>query len=247
MRAIGIKVGQLNIDNYPEYARTYNTEKIPTLLLFRPNKEPLLYNRDRTAKAMGNFITENQLGEKHVTLIEKSKHTKTFFNSSSRVPRVLVLSQRSYIPPVFKQICFKHRKGVVCGFVSEQHDTFDEVKEKLGALAGPDVNLEDLELPAVFTINPRGTPVVSKFTERVNFENMNEFVQKVSLAKPKEDPEVKKEQERKKKAEERKVKRAEEKKAREEAAAKKGKPTSKKGKSKHISDEEDEEEEDDEL
>ncbi|KAH7818089.1 Protein disulfide-isomerase [Monocercomonoides exilis] len=138
MKAIGIKVGQINLDNYPEIATTYQCTQVPKLLLFRPNKEPLEYAKERSAKAMGKFINDNQLGQKQITLLSNDKILDKFFNTSAKIPRVLLFSSKSTIPPMFKQLCYKHRRGVMCGYSNEQDDNVEKVWERVKNLQDED-------------------------------------------------------------------------------------------------------------
>lgn len=214
MKAIGIKVGKINVEDNQDIARQYNIQQVPKLYLFRPNKEPEEYQGDRTERTMKTFILDLQLGEKQVTQLTKEERINKFFNESSRIPRVLLLSSRKDVAPVFKQICYHHRRGVVCGFVSELHDSINEVKEKLTIFGN--VSTEEMEYPEIYVINPRGTPRLNKYNGKHNYEAINEFVSEFSLWKEKEDPEERKERERKQRAEERKKKREEDKAKREE-------------------------------
>jgi hypothetical protein len=214
MKAVGIKVGVLNLNDAREVASQYQVETVPKLYLFRPNKSPLEYTRERTAKAMEKFIIENQPGEKHITDLSDEDNVDPFFNSSSRVPRLLLFSSRTSIPPVFKQICYKHRKGLVCGFISETHENVRDVGAKVSEIG--EFSMDDLEYPTVVSIDRRRDPIIDKYDGKVNFEALNQYLKNISLTKEKIDPKEQKEMERKKKEEERKTKKQAEKKARDE-------------------------------
>ena len=186
MKAIGIKVGKVNCDEQQDLARQFNIQQVPKMMLFRPNKEPIEYEGDRTEKSMKTFILDHQLGDKWVTPLTQAKHINKFFNESAKIPRVLLISSRKDVPPVFKQLCYHFRRGLMCGFSSELHDSLTDVKQKLTIFG--DVDTENMEYPVVYVINPRGDPRLIEYPGKHNYEAMSEFVSEYSTWKEKEDP-----------------------------------------------------------
>lgn len=200
MKSIGIKVGRVNIDYNQDLARMYSCYTLPKLMLFRPNKEPLEYQYYRTAKEMGKFVTSKLLGSKQVAVVSTDERFDKFFNESSKVPRLLLLSERSTPPPLLKNLCFKNRRGVICGFVSNKHLTIHKVQDKIEELGH--LNKTDYELPAIFSIDHEQSPVMKLYEEKMDFDNINKFVAGISLEeklKKMEEEEEEKELEKKKK------------------------------------------------
>ncbi|KAH7831245.1 Protein disulfide-isomerase [Monocercomonoides exilis] len=134
MRPIGIRVGKMNVEHYREFAQMYQTYQVPKCMLFRPNKTPIVYNQDRTLRTMRQFILNNQLGDKQISTLTKDERINKFFNTSAHIPRLLLLSGKSTVPPLFKQVCYKQRRGVLCGFVNARAETVTKVWDKVKEL-----------------------------------------------------------------------------------------------------------------
>jgi thiol-disulfide isomerase/thioredoxin len=106
LKKVGIFTGRVDCNDEPALHQAYEAYSIPKLLLFRPNKEPLEYQSYRTAKEMAEFVFENMLGKKNVHVLNKEEKLDIFFNESGRLPRMLLISSKSKIPPLFKQVNF---------------------------------------------------------------------------------------------------------------------------------------------
>ncbi|KAA6403706.1 MAG: putative actin, alpha skeletal muscle [Streblomastix strix] len=177
MRSIGIRVGTVDLDRYPVFSRTYNAYSIPKLMLFRPNKEPLEYQSYRTAKEMGDFILDKQMGAKHIRVLGKPEKLDAFFNTSAKLPRVLLFSKKSTLPPMYKQICFMHRKEFACGFISKTHPTIPEIASKLVELGPFDIN--SISYPSIFIVDYQGAPVLDRFADKLSFSSLDKGLGKL--------------------------------------------------------------------
>ncbi|KAK2954182.1 hypothetical protein BLNAU_10836 [Blattamonas nauphoetae] len=150
LKPIGINVGDILIDKYPEFGRVYQCYSVPKLLLFRPNREPKEYASYRTAKMMAEFVLENQVGRKQIKYIEEESELEPYLANITTKPKMLLVSKKKTIPPMFKQICFKHRKDVTCGFITENDGFSNKVMERLAAIDSEVV--EGVGSPSLFFI-----------------------------------------------------------------------------------------------
>ncbi|KAH7828022.1 uncharacterized protein MONOS_10559 [Monocercomonoides exilis] len=181
MRDIGIKVGAVDVGICPALAATYQTYTIPQFILFRPNKDPLLYTRDRTAKAMGKYILKHQVGKKQVALLEDNKSIDKFFNVTSKIPRILLLSSKPTVPPIFKEACFKQRKGLKCGFVGKNFNSLESVSERLNKIGN--FNLSEVKYPSLLAIsevensNEHFQHRIESFKGDISFDDVFKFMQ----------------------------------------------------------------------
>jgi hypothetical protein len=101
--------------------------------------------------AFKQFILNLQLGGRYVDSLNKHDRVAKFFNVSSMVAQVLLYSKRSLLPPAFKQACYKHRKGLHCGYVGPLHQPMKEVEWQLEALGNS--HIDEAQLPILFDID----------------------------------------------------------------------------------------------
>ena len=179
LHKLGIKAGRANINQNPELANAYQCRMLPKLMLFRPNRDPIEYQSERSAEAMGKFTQQHQLGSKQVAVLNSDERMDKFFNESSKVPRLLMVSKRLKPSPLFKQLCYKNRRGIVCGFVSDQHLTIHRALEEINHLGN--LTEKDFDIPAVFTIDRERDPVLKAYEGKLEYDPVNKFVLDVSV------------------------------------------------------------------
>ncbi|KAH7830492.1 Protein disulfide-isomerase [Monocercomonoides exilis] len=181
MKSIGIFVGKVNLDQSPQLKRIYNINGVPRMLLFVPGKAPIAYDGERSAKAMGLFIIQHQLGGAQVTVLNKIEKFDNFFNESAILPRIVLFSKKSVIPPLFKQICYKYRKNVRCGMASHAHSAFKKVEERMKKIS--DFDDSTLNFPFMYLVNRSSSPVLSKISSSFTFESLDSWLSSLNSSK----------------------------------------------------------------
>ncbi|KAK2947146.1 hypothetical protein BLNAU_17922 [Blattamonas nauphoetae] len=179
MKTIGIKVATVHLNENQELAQTYQITQVPHMLFFRPNKEPMKYATDWNAKSIEKWILENMLGTDKVTVLKKEEAVTKYFGETSKYPRVLVFSKKKTPPPMFKQLCYKHRKGINCGFVSGGFNTLPEIGEHISKYG--DFSVEDVDYPTVVIIDEAHDPKLVTLSDRLTYETLNATVAPHSL------------------------------------------------------------------
>ncbi|KAK2953303.1 hypothetical protein BLNAU_11766 [Blattamonas nauphoetae] len=199
MKSIGINVGTVMLDNNPEIARTYKANSVPKFLLFRPGMKPTEYKSERSPKAMGKFIMDNQLGGKYISVLDTEPKVESYFSAANSTSRMLLFSKKTTIPPMFKQICYKHRATKNCGFISSSHSTLSQVSTNLAALGTFDI--DTVEYPSIFFFEVGDQVKLEKFDGNLKYDSLDEYLSKGVKSSPKKSQKQPKKQEQKETAE----------------------------------------------
>ncbi|KAH7824233.1 Protein disulfide-isomerase [Monocercomonoides exilis] len=190
MKTIGIGVGKISLDEYPQFSKAYKVYSTPTMMLFRPHKEQLTYKGSNLFAPMSKWILENQLGGRETPQLKDDEKVDQFFSQSEKKPRFLMLSEENMIPPPFKEFCFRQRKTVKCAFACPKYPQYQTVIQKLKDIQNVDIASSDN--PVIYAIH---TPSdndndkklnISIYNDGMVFNWLTEFYYKiVPSAKPK--------------------------------------------------------------
>ncbi|KAK2949657.1 hypothetical protein BLNAU_15408 [Blattamonas nauphoetae] len=174
MKRIGIKVGTILIDTYPEIGKLYKTNAVPKFLLFRPKMAPLECRSERSLIAMASFITLNQLGGKQISILNNDERVESFFNPTNSSSRMLLIAKKSTVNPVFKQICHKHKDTHACGFISYSHPTFELVESHLKEIGPFDV--DSVDFPALFFLTVGDQKSLTQYRGELDYEQLDAYL-----------------------------------------------------------------------
>ena len=173
MKGVGVYVGKVNIDKYQEFSRMFNIRAVPKMFLFVPHKAPIEYASERSPKAIGQFILSHQPGTAQITVLNTEDRLANFFNATRTAPRILLFSKKTTIPPLFKHLCYQHRKGIRCGFSSQSSSTLNNVFENLKSIG--EFDSEAVTYPSVWAYNRTATPPITKYQGQLELSALNDF------------------------------------------------------------------------
>lgn len=184
LKPTGLSIGRVNLDKEPSIRKLYDCHAVPKFLLFRPKKSYIEYQSFRTARHIATFILEHQLGMKQIFALNKEDRISSVFNETGLLPRVVLFSHKASPPPVLKQLCFKHRKKIMCWFATDNRGSgekgiISKIRDKFNEVRG-DREVE-LGFPSVHSYDrmQESGDKIMDYKGKLVFDKLDEFFTKV--------------------------------------------------------------------